>query len=209
MIVKSMAVGPIMANCFILGCEKTRESVVIDPGDDTDKILLSLAESSLTLKYIINTHGHFDHVGGNKRLQGATGAQILIHPLDSHMLGSLSSMATAWGLSAEDSPSPDRTVEDQDTIAFGEITLTVLHTPGHSPGSISLYTDGHVFVGDALFDGSIGRTDFPGGDYGTLISSIRNKLFVLDDDVAVHTGHGPDTSIGKEKKFNPFVGHGR
>lgn len=209
MIIKSMAVGPIMANCFILGCEKTKESVVIDPGDDTDKILLSLAESGLTLKHIINTHGHFDHVGGNKRLKEATGAPILIHSLDKHMLGSLSSMATAWGLSADDSPDPDRTVEDQDTIVFGEITLTVLHTPGHSPGSISLYTNGHVFAGDALFDGSIGRTDFPGGDYGTLIKSIRNKLFVLDDDVIVHTGHGPDTTIGKEKRYNPFIGNGK
>lgn len=209
MIVKKMAVGPIMANCFILGCETTRESVVIDPGDDTDKILLALAESHLKLKYIINTHGHFDHVGGNKRLQEAAGAQIVIHPLDAHMLGSLSSMATAWGLSADDSPAPDRSLEDQDTIVFGEITLTVLHTPGHSPGSISLYTEGHVFVGDALFDGSIGRTDFPGGDYGTLIKSIRNKLFVLDDEVTVHTGHGPDTTIGKERRYNPFVGQGR
>lgn len=208
LIIKSLVVGPIMANCFILGCEKTKEAVVIDPGDDTDKILMALAESALTVKYIINTHGHFDHVGGNRRMKSATGAQILIHSLDAHMLGSLSSTAAAWGLSAQDSPPPDRTIVDGDTISCGSITLKVIHTPGHSPGGISLYTDGNVFVGDTLFAGSIGRTDFPGGDFGTLVSSIRNKLFVLEDDVRVFTGHGPETTIGKEKRFNPFVGHG-
>jgi glyoxylase-like metal-dependent hydrolase (beta-lactamase superfamily II) len=197
-----------MANCFILGCEQTKEAAVIDPGDDTDKILLSLAESALTVKFIINTHGHFDHVGGNMRMKSATGAEIVIHPLDAHMLGSLSSTAAAWGLPSEDSPPPDRTVEDGDTLSFGNITLTVIHTPGHSPGGISLFGNGNVFVGDTLFAGSIGRTDFPGGDYGTLVSSIRNKLFVLGDDVRVFTGHGPETTIGREKKYNPFVGHG-
>ena len=208
MIIKSLVVGPIMANCFILGCEKTKAAAVIDPGDDTDNILISLAESALTVKYIINTHGHFDHVGGNNRLKSATGAEIVIHPLDAHMLNSLSSMAAAWSLPTEDSPPPDRMVEDGDTISFGNITLTVIHTPGHSPGGISLYGDGNVFVGDTLFAGSIGRTDFPGGDYGILISSIRNKLLVLGDAVRVFTGHGPDTTIGREKKYNPFVGHG-
>jgi len=208
LIVKVLVVGPVMANCYVIGCEQTGEAAVIDPGDETDRILLSLAESKLTLNYIINTHGHFDHVGGNRRLKEATGAKILIHPLDAPMLRLLSASASAWGFSADDSPPPDRTVEDGDIIRFGTITMTVLHTPGHSPGGISLYTDGHVFVGDTLFAGSIGRTDFPGGDYGTLISSIRRKLLVLDDDVRVLTGHGPQTTIGKEKKFNPFLGPG-
>jgi glyoxylase-like metal-dependent hydrolase (beta-lactamase superfamily II) len=203
-----MAVGPIMANCFIVGCEETKEAVVIDPGDDTDRILLALADLSLKVKYIINTHGHFDHVGGNRKMKAATGADILIHSLDAHMLGALSSTAAAWGLSTDDSPPPDRTVEDGDRIDFGTLALTVIHTPGHSPGGISLYTDGYVFVGDTLFAGSIGRTDFPGGDYGTLISSIRNKLLVLRDDVRVFTGHGPETTIGRERQFNPFLGQG-
>ena len=139
-------------------------------------------------------------------MKAATGADILIHPLDAHMLGTLASTATAWGLSADDSPPPDRTVVDGDRIDFGTLALTVIHTPGHSPGGIALYTDGNVFVGDTLFAGSIGRTDFPGGDYGTLISSIRNKLFVLGDDVRVFTGHGPKTTIGRERQFNPFLG---
>ena len=206
MIIKEMAVGPMMANCFIVGCDETKEAVVIDPGDDTDRILLALAGLALKVKYIINTHGHFDHVGGNRKMKAATGADILIHPLDAHMLGTLASTATAWGLSADDSPPPDRTVVDGDRIDFGTLTLTVIHTPGHSPGGIALYTDGNVFVGDTLFAGSIGRTDFPGGDYGTLISSIRNKLFVLGDDVRVFTGHGPETTIGRERQFNPFLG---
>ncbi|MFC1857862.1 MBL fold metallo-hydrolase [Thermodesulfobacteriota bacterium] len=206
MIIEELVVGPIMSNCFILGCEKTKEAVVIDPGADTHKILLLLADLKLKLKYIINTHGHFDHVAGNKKLKDATGADLIIHRLDEPMLALIESTAASWGLSGENSPPPDRTVEDEDTISFGEITLKVIHTPGHSRGGISLYTDGVAFVGDTLFMGSIGRTDFPGGDYGTLIASIKNKLFPLGDDVRVYTGHGPATSIGTEKRVNPFVG---
>ena len=206
MIIKEMAVGALMANCIILGCEKTGEAAVIDPGDETERILLSLADSKLKLKYIINTHGHFDHVGGNKKMKEATGADILIHLLDAPMLSRLSSDATLFGFSAENSPPPDRTLEDNDTISFGEIRLKVIHTPGHSPGGISLYTDSKLFVGDTLFAGSIGRSDLAGGDFNTLISSIKNRLFELDDDVNVFPGHGPNTTIGKEKLSNPFVG---
>ena len=195
-----------MSNCFILGCEKTKEAAVIDPGADTHKILLLLADLNLKLKYIINTHGHFDHVAGNKKLKDATGAKLIIHPLDEPMLAMIATTAASWGLSGENSPPPDRTVEEGETISFGEITLKVIHTPGHSRGGISLYTDGVAFVGDTLFAGSIGRTDFPGGDYGTLIASIKDKLFALGDDVRVYTGHGPATSIGLEKRVNPFVG---
>lgn len=197
-----------MANCFIVGCEKTREAAVIDPGDEPDKILLALAGLKLKVKYIINTHGHFDHVGGNKKMKEVTGADLLIHSNDAPMLSYLSKSASAWGLNAEDSPPPDLMVKDGDEIKFGEITLKVIHTPGHSPGGISLYSDGIVFVGDTLFAGSIGRTDFPGGDFETLIASIRKKLFVLGDDVRVLAGHGPETTIGAEKKYNPFAGMG-
>jgi glyoxylase-like metal-dependent hydrolase (beta-lactamase superfamily II) len=206
LIIKELAVGMLMANCIILGCEKTREAAVIDPGDETERILLSLADSKLKLKYIINTHGHFDHVGGNKEMKEATDADILIHFLDAPMLSQLSSDATLFGFSAENSPPPDRTLEDNDTISFGEIRLKVIHTPGHSPGGISLYIDNKVFVGDTLFSGSIGRSDLPGGDFNTLISSIKNRLFDLGDDVKVFPGHGPNTTIGREKHSNPFVG---
>jgi glyoxylase-like metal-dependent hydrolase (beta-lactamase superfamily II) len=194
-----------MANCFIIGCEKTRKAAVIDPGDDSSQILMKLAEHKLTVEYIINTHGHFDHVGANRKLKEATGAKLVIHALDQSMLKVLSETSAAFGLSVENSPPPDQTVQDGDIIQFGEIILTVLHTPGHTPGGISLHTDGVVFVGDTLFAGSIGRTDFPGGDFDTLISSIKNKLYSLGDQVIVYTGHGPETTIGREKRSNPFA----
>lgn len=206
MIIKELVVGPLMANCFIFGCAETKEAVVIDPGGDADRILLSLADSELKVKYIINTHGHFDHVSANGKMKDATGADILIHPLDAPMLEMLSSNAAVFGVSVENSPPCDQTIEEDDTVSFGKITLKVIHTPGHTPGGISLYTDGIVFVGDTLFAGSIGRTDFPGGDFDTLISSIKTKLFKMNDDVRVLSGHGPETSIGSEKRFNPFVG---
>ena len=211
-----MALGPIQANCFILGCEETRQAVVIDPGDDTDRILATLAGDRLTVVHIINTHGHFDHVGANKKIKDVTGADILIHSADAPMLSQLSASAAAWGLKAENSPTAGRLLEDGDTITFGTHTLTVLHTPGHTPGGISLYIEfteadapkKAVFVGDTLFAGSIGRTDFPGGNFDTLISSIRTKLFTLNDGVKVYPGHMGSTTIGVEKRTNPFCGMG-
>lgn len=204
MIIKELPVGPLQANCFIVGCEETREAAVIDPGDDVDQILMSLAESKLKVKYIINTHNHFDHVGGNARLKQVTKADLLIHKLDAPMLQHLGTMAKSFGMSVDDSPPADRELEEGDIVKVGNIEMKVVHTPGHSPGGICLITDKAVFAGDTLFAGSIGRTDLPGGDYDTLISGVREKLFVLDDDVTVYCGHGPRTTIGMEKKFNPF-----
>jgi glyoxylase-like metal-dependent hydrolase (beta-lactamase superfamily II) len=195
-----------MANCFVLGCEKSSEGVVIDPGDEPDRILEVLADNHITAKLIINTHGHFDHVGANRKLKEATGAPILIHALDAPMLGQLSSSAAAWGMVAENSPPPDREIGDGDRVSFGDVTLTVLHTPGHTPGGISLYTDTEVFVGDTLFAGSIGRTDFAGGSFETLKNSIQQKLFTLNEDLVVYPGHNHSTTIGTEKRANPFVG---
>jgi glyoxylase-like metal-dependent hydrolase (beta-lactamase superfamily II) len=195
-----------MANCYILGCEDTLEAVVIDPGGDPEKIVTALAESKLKAKYLINTHGHFDHVGANRQLKQLTGAQLLIHAKDAPMLGQLVMAAASFGLSSENSPQPDKTIEEGDTITFGKISLTVIHTPGHSPGGVSLHTNGYLFVGDTLFAGSIGRTDLPGGNFQTLKQSIQNKLFPLGDDIQVFTGHGPPTTIGQEKRYNPFVG---
>jgi hydroxyacylglutathione hydrolase len=214
LIIRQMALGPIQANCFILGCEESRKAVVIDPGDDADRILSTLAKDRLTVAHIINTHGHFDHVGANKRLKDVTGADILIHSADAPMLSQLSAAAAAWGMRAENSPAADRLLADGDTITFGTHTLTVLHTPGHTLGGICLYTEYQkdgvvqkaVFVGDTLFAGSIGRTDFPGGDFDTLISSIQTKLFGLDENAKVYPGHMGNTTIGIEKQSNPFCG---
>jgi glyoxylase-like metal-dependent hydrolase (beta-lactamase superfamily II) len=204
MVIETLVVGPIQANCFIVGCEETREAIVIDPGDEVNRILAGLRKNSLELKYIVNTHGHFDHVGANKALKEAGQALILIHRGDAPLLTELSRMAAVWGMRVDNSPPPDRFLEDGDQVVFGTISLKVIHTPGHSEGGISLYTPKVVFVGDTLFAGSIGRTDFPGGDYDTLISGVRNRLFVLGDDVAVYPGHGPATTIGQERRFNPF-----
>ncbi len=206
MLIKSMAVGPIQANCYILGCEDTLEAVVIDPGGEADRILRGLAESKLSLKYILNTHGHFDHVAANRRMKEATSAQILIHELDAPMLDNLANSAATWGLSAENSPRPDRLLSEGEIVTFGKISLNVIHTPGHTPGGVSFHTDGKVFVGDTLFAGSVGRTDFPGGDATTLKNSIQQKLFTLGDAVEVYPGHMGTTSIGQERQYNPFVG---
>jgi len=204
-IIKELAVGPIQANCYIVGCEETSKAAVIDPGDDADRILMTLAESKLTADCIINTHGHFDHVGANKRLKEVTNADLMIHELDAPMLSQLAASAGSMGLQADNSPAADRILADGDTIAFGNITMTVLHTPGHTLGGISLHTEGHVFVGDTLFAGSVGRTDFPGGDFATLKASVKSKLYVLDDDTIVYPGHMGRTTIGREKQSNPFV----
>ena len=205
MIIKKLTVGPIQANCFILGCKETREAAVIDPGDEADRILRALTEAKLILKYIINTHGHFDHAGANARLKSVTGAEILIHKLDAYMLDQLSASAALFGVAAVNSPPADRTQEDGDNISFGKITLQVIHTPGHTRGGISLHAEGAVFVGDTLFAGSVGRTDLPGGSAQTLKESIRNRLFTLGDEVTVYPGHMGNTTIGEEKKHNPFV----
>ncbi len=207
MIIKELVVGPIMANCYIAGCPKTLEAVVIDPGADSQEILLALADAKLTVRYLINTHGHFDHVGANNKMKSATGAPILIHQDDEPMLATLSASATMFGMRVENSPPADQHLNDGDTVRFGEQTLRVIHTPGHSPGGVALFSEEAraVFVGDTLFAGSIGRTDLPGGDYNTLIAAIQQKLFPLGDDVTVYCGHGPTTTIGREKKHNPFA----
>jgi hydroxyacylglutathione hydrolase len=207
MIFKYLEAGPIATNCYIIGDEKTREAVVVDPGGDVDRILLILSQHELTVKYIINTHSHFDHIGGNAELHRVTGAPILIHSTEKQMLSAMSSMAQGFGINSEPSPAADGTLEEGDVIKVGEIEMKVIHTPGHSPGGISLVIEGKkmVLVGDTLFQFSIGRTDFPGASHKTLINSIKTKLVPLGDDYEVYPGHGPPTTIGRERKVNPFL----
>ena len=204
MILKRLAVGPLQTNCYILGCGRTQLAAVIDPGEDADQILIALAEDDLRLVYIINTHGHFDHAGANSRLKKVTGAQLVLHQADVPMILNQEAQGSMWGMTLENSPPPDRMVDEGDVIAFGDISLRILHTPGHSPGGISLVTDEIVFVGDSLFAGSIGRTDLPGGDYEALINNVKEKIFPLGDDVVVYPGHGPQTTVGQERRTNPF-----
>jgi len=205
-ILEGFPVGPIQANCYIVGDENSGKGVVIDPGDEVDRILSRIKEHSLHVELILNTHGHFDHVGGNKKLKEATGAKIAIHPDDAHYLDKLSQSAAVWGMSAEDSPPPDLLLSDGQILEVGGLKFKVLHTPGHSPGSVSFLIDDAqiVFTGDLIFAGSIGRTDFPGGDYNALIQSVRKKIFPIGDDYRILSGHGPATTVGHEKQYNPF-----
>jgi hydroxyacylglutathione hydrolase len=200
-----LVVGQLQVNCFILADEKTKEAVVIDPGDDAAEIINVVREKGLKVKYIVNTHGHFDHVGANKALREATGAELLVHEGDAQMMVSAAKHAAAFGMQATSSPQADRYVKHGDVLTAGEVSLKVLHTPGHSMGGISLLGQGMVFTGDSLFAGSIGRTDLPGGDLKTLLRSIRTNLMTLPDDTAVFCGHGPATTIGDERNENPFL----
>jgi glyoxylase-like metal-dependent hydrolase (beta-lactamase superfamily II) len=205
MILDSLPTGPLQVNCYILGCSATRQAAVIDPGGDVPQILALLKQHELQLQMVINTHGHFDHIGGNRQLLAATGAELLLHQADRQLLASAAAHAAAYGLNAESSPEPQRLLEGGEQLQLGELLIAVLHTPGHTPGGISLLIEDQVIVGDTLFAGSIGRTDLPGGDHQTLIKSIRDKLLVLPDATEAHPGHGPSTTIGREKRYNPFL----
>ncbi|MEM7033465.1 MAG: MBL fold metallo-hydrolase [Chloroflexota bacterium] len=206
MIVKQLPVGPIQTNCYIAGCEETKEGVVIDPGDEAARILAEVEESGLTIKYILNTHAHFDHIMANEGLVKATGAPLALHPLELPLLRE-NGGAKAFGIDAPPSPDPDMELAEGDTISFGTHTFKVLFTPGHTIGHVSFYEEkvGIIFSGDVLFAGSIGRTDFPGGDHTTLINSINDKLMVLPDETVVCSGHGPVTNIGRERVGNPWL----
>ncbi len=200
-----MEVGNLMSNCYIVGCQDTSEAVVIDPGAEPDTILAVLEENNLKVKYIINTHGHVDHVGANEPVKKATNADILIHKGDAPLFSnSQENLSMYVGGELLLSP-PERLLEEGDTITFGNITLKVIHTPGHTRGGISLHGDQVVFTGDTLFAGSIGRTDLPGGDYQQIISSIKEKILPLGDDIKVYPGHGPVSTVAREKKTNPFL----
>lgn len=207
MIFKYRETGPLLVNCYLIGDEQTREAVVIDPGGDVESILYLLKEDDLTLKAIINTHTHFDHIGGNAPLNKATGAPIWIHESEKDMITGMSSLASQWGMDFEPSPEADAFLEEGQTIEIGQVVLEVIHTPGHSPGGLSFKIKDMpmVIVGDCLFQFSIGRTDFPGASHQELIKSIKGKLLPLGDDCEVYPGHGPPTIMGRERKHNPFL----
>ncbi len=205
MIIKQFVVGPLEVNCWIAGDETTREAIVIDPGDEPDRILDWIKQKGLKVKYLVCTHGHFDHVGALPELKNFfTEAEILLHKDELPVYERAGDMGRLWGFSLEKLPNPDRFVEDGDEIKISGICAKVIHTPGHSPGGICLLNDGILFSGDTLFAGSIGRSDLPGGDYNILINSLK-KLSGLSDSITVHAGHGPSSTIGQEKSSNPFM----
>ena len=206
MILETIIVGALSVNCYIVGCEAARTAAVIDPGDDDARIMAVIKEKGLTLKYIILTHSHFDHAGAAKSLQDETGARVLVHAKDEPMLKNMEAQAALFGMKTNPAPRVDGHIKDGDVIKVGNVEMQVIETPGHTAGGVSLYVEkeGALFTGDTLFWGSIGRTDLPGGDYKTIIGSLKDRLGKLPDDTRVFSGHGDDTTIGFEKEQNPF-----
>ena len=206
MIFESIAVGPLSVNCYVFGCESSHEGVVVDPGGDAELIIRMVKQHGLKIHTIINTHGHFDHVGANRQTMAAFGARLLIHQADAHLLAMSADVARKYGLEGENSPTADGYLTDGMEILFGSSRLKVLYTPGHTLGGCCLYIEEEhkVITGDTLFADSIGRTDLPGGSHEQLLESIRTKLFTLPDDVIAYPGHGPHTTIGHEKNCNPY-----
>ena len=204
MIVKKLVVGPFASNCYIVGSESNKEGVIIDPGADAEEILKNVKDLGLSIKFIVLTHGHIDHIGALKEVKESTGAEVAIHTDDAKSLHERS-LATAFGLFYPPPPPPDRLLKGGDSIDIGDLHFLVLHTPGHSPGGICLLGEGVVFSGDTLFNFGIGRYDLPGGSGSQLMNSIHAKLMILPDNTKVYPGHGPDTTIGTEHQGNPFL----
>jgi hydroxyacylglutathione hydrolase len=209
MFVKQIQVGGFAVFAYIVACKVTNEALVIDPAAEEDRIFKETESRGYNIKYIVNTHSHIDHVMGNRRMKELTNAEIIIHEKESSALIQQSSSMMQM-FHAQPSPPADITVRDGDIITIGETSLRVIHTPGHSPGCICLYHNGMVFTGDTLFVGGVGRTDLGGGSLQQLVSSIREKLFVLPNETVVAPGHNygdaPKSTIGREKVNNPYVG---
>jgi glyoxylase-like metal-dependent hydrolase (beta-lactamase superfamily II) len=214
MIVESQAVAPFFKNGFVVGCEETHEAILIDPGDEVASLLAFAERNGLKIRHILLTHGHIDHVTGVAAAKRALGVPVYLHHDDLFLYERAVEMGALFGLKVEPQPPIDVFYKPAQVIAFGTYEVRVHHTPGHCPGGVCLQigkkgTAGkELFVGDTLFAGSIGRTDLPGGDHQTLLASIRTVLFPMGDDAIVHSGHGPDTTIGQERRANPFLQQG-
>ena len=211
LMIETRAVAPFYKNGFVVACDGSREAVLIDPGDEVDDLLRVVEAKALSVGLILLTHAHMDHVSGVARAKRATGALIGVHGDDMFLYDAAVQQGLAFGYRLEQPPAPDFDLAPAGPLAFGACEVEVHHTPGHSPGGVCLRVGGpgtektHLFVGDTLFAGSIGRTDLPGGDHDTLMRSIRDVLFGFGDAAVVHAGHGPDTTIGRERATNPFL----
>lgn len=202
-------VTPFEQNCSLIWCEQTRKAAVVDPGGDLNRILAAVKEEGVTLEKILLTHAHIDHAGGTGELAESQHLPIIgPHKGDDFWIQGLPQQAAMFGFKPAKMFTPDRWLEDGESVQVGNVTLSVIHCPGHTPGHVVFFDPASklAIVGDVLFNGSIGRTDFPGGNHQQLIDSIRQKLFVLGDDIDFIPGHGPMSTFGNEKKFNPFVG---
>ena len=213
MIIQSRACGPFFKNGFVVGCEATRDAIVIDPGDEVAELIEIVRSQHLIVRFILLTHAHIDHITGVGQAKTAFGVPTALHRDDLFLYDRIVEIGMMFGLRAERQPPVDVFYEPGQQFAFGEYVVRVHHTPGHSPGGVCLQIGRRddaaggrdLFVGDTLFAGSIGRTDLPGGDYDTLIGSIRNVLFAFGDEARVYSGHGPETTIGAERRTNPFL----
>ncbi len=199
-----MEVGPLLVNAYIVEEPSSKKAAVVDPGDDGDALLREIRDRGLSVEMILLTHGHFDHVGAVRLLREKTGAPVHLHADDSGRMATARRQGLMFGLRVDDPPAPDVIVADGDRIGFAGHEFLVVHTPGHTPGCVSYLCGRMAFVGDLLFAGSIGRTDLPGGSHETLLRSVRERIFVLPDDTIVFPGHGPSTTVGEEKRSNPF-----
>jgi glyoxylase-like metal-dependent hydrolase (beta-lactamase superfamily II) len=206
LVTRSLVLGPFETNAYIVTCVETRETAVIDVGFDPGPIADRLQADGLLVRHLLNTHAHYDHIAGMRELQERVGGTYWLHPEDRYLADALSQQGAAFGLPPALAPSEIHDLADGATIPLGRETLSVLHTPGHSPGSVTFRHDDTLWVGDVLFAGSVGRTDLPGGSFEVLRRSIRERLFPLGDDLKVLPGHGPATTIGAERRSNPFVG---
>ncbi len=210
--IEQMQVGFMAVFCYIVACPTTKEALVIDPAGDEDKIIRRLKDKGYQLKYIVNTHGHGDHTCGNARVKELTGAEIAMHKLDDQLYNSPEghAMSRQWGFAP--SPPVDVLIEEGDKLVIGDVSLDVMHTPGHSPGGVCLYAPGHVFTGDTLFVGGIGRTDLPGASMDDFMKAIKERLLTLPGDTIVWPGHDygfkPQSTIEIEKKTNPWISGG-
>lgn len=198
-------VGALETNCYLVYCPETYECAVVDPGAEAEKIFRLIAEKGLHPTVLLNTHGHVDHIGANKDIKDKFNIPLSIHSSDSSMLESVHLLELGFLLGAKPSPSADNFLEDGGKIEIGKSFLKIMHTPGHSPGSVSFLGDGFLLSGDTLFNGGVGRTDLPGGSWDTLVSTIKNKILTMPEETTILPGHGSPTSVGHEKETNPFI----
>jgi glyoxylase-like metal-dependent hydrolase (beta-lactamase superfamily II) len=199
-------VGPLENNLYLLTADDSRDAIVVDPSMDSEAVLQGIKARGLVVRRILLTHAHFDHVLMTRRYHEVTGAPVWLHPEDRFWWDRAETQATHWGFAWDGAPPIAHWMEDGEAVGIPGIEVTAVHTPGHSPGSMTFVTGAGLVVGDVLFAGSVGRTDFPLSDWDTLVSSVRDVLFHYDDDARVCPGHGPETTIGHERRTNPFVG---
>jgi hydroxyacylglutathione hydrolase len=202
---ETIVVGPLQTNCYLVYCEESLECGIIDPGAESEKIFRTVSDFDLKPVVLINTHGHVDHVGANRDVKEKFDIPLMLHEADAPMLKSILQSGLGLMLGAKSSPPPDSFLRENDEVKIGKSTLKTFHTPGHSPGSLIFVSDNILLSGDTLFCMGVGRTDLPGGSWADLIDSIQKKIFIYPDDTIVLPGHGPSTTIGQEKRGNPFL----